>query len=101
VTQAVALRAGSVLAQARRGAQGRPGHAAGRLPGSVGLHHLRRLLVAGQGLTWNHQPAGSDLAHFSFPHLSPELAAATRVSLARLRRRPAAASRCVPDPDLS
>jgi hypothetical protein len=38
VTEAVnprALRVGGVLAQFRRGAQGRPGHAAGRLPGSV------------------------------------------------------------------
>ena len=99
MTQAVALRAGSVLAQARRGAQGRSGHAAGGLPGSVGPHHLRRRLVAGQGLTWNHQPAGSDRALF-FPHLSPELAAATRVSLATLQRRPAEAGRCVPGPDL-
>jgi hypothetical protein len=31
------LRAGGVLAQARRGAQGRSGHAAGRLPGTVGF----------------------------------------------------------------
>ena len=39
VTQAGTLQAGGVLAQARRGAQGRSGHAAGRLPGSVGTPH--------------------------------------------------------------
>jgi hypothetical protein len=36
-----ALRAGGVLAQARRGAQGRSGHAAGRLPRSVDLCHAQ------------------------------------------------------------
>jgi hypothetical protein len=61
------LRAGGVLAQARRGAQGRSGRAAGRLPGCVGCHAQygpRPWLYAGC------QSAGSDRVHF-YLDLSP------------------------------
>ena len=63
-TRISGLRAGGVLAQTRRGAQGRSGHAAGRLPD---LHHLRRLLVAGQGLAGHHLWDGSRRTRHSAP----------------------------------
>jgi hypothetical protein len=79
-----ALRAGGVLAQARRGAQGRSGHAAGRLADSVGVCTTRSTgtpheAPRPEGLAVTlalrrRQSAGSDRAHF-LPDHSPELAA--------------------------
>lgn len=64
MTQAVALRAGASLRRRGGERKGAPATQPDGCPALSDLHHLRRQLVAGQGLTWHHQPAGSDRAHF-------------------------------------
>src|SRR6266567_2405318 len=72
-TRIGALRAGSVLAPTRRGAQGRSGHAAGHLPGSAGfaLPTATDDPAADSSVRWLVSPAAPAVGPLSWPGHQP------------------------------